>query len=120
MAGSRRDRGMATAELAVALPAVALVIVGGMTAVSMLTAQLRCVDAAREGARAAARGESQAFVRSVVSATGPDGAGFSLGGDDRTVTVTVSAESRAGGVLPSIRVSSTAAALREPDAGDAP
>ena len=120
MTGSRRDRGMATAELAVALPAVALVIVSGMSAVSVLTAQLRCVDAAREGARAAARGEDPAVVRAVVVSTGPRGAGLSLDGDDRSVTVTVSAESGAGGVLPSFRVSASAVALREPETGDEP
>ena len=120
MAGSRRDHGMATAELAVALPAVVLVIVAGMTAVSVLTAQLRCVDAAREGARAAARGERPAVVREVVVSAGPAGAGLTVTGDDRTVTVTVSARSRAGGVLPSFEVTASAVALREPEADDAP
>jgi hypothetical protein len=120
MTTRRRDRGMATAELAVALPAVVLVILAGMTAVSAVTAQLRCVDAAREGARAAARGESGAVVRQAVVSAGPAGAGLAVGGDDRTVTVTVSATSRAGGILPSFRVSASAVALREPEAGDAP
>lgn len=120
MTGSRRDRGTATAEMAVALPAVVVVIVAGMTAVSALTTQLRCVDAAREAARAAARGEDQAVVRTVVGSTGPAGAGLALTGDRRSVTVTVSARSRAGGVLPSFRVSATAVALREPEAGDVP
>jgi TadE-like protein len=120
MAISGRDRGMATAELAVALPAVALVIVSGMTAVSVLTAQLRCVDAAREGARAAARGEAPAVVRAAVVSTGPDGAQSSVAGDARSVTVTVSAKSGPGGVLPSFRVSASAVALREPEAGDEP
>ena len=115
MAVAHRDRGMATAELAVALPAVFLVIMAGMTAVSVLTAQLRCVDAAREGARAAARGESSAVVHSVAGSAGPAGATVTTGGDAESVTVTVSARSRRGGVLPSFRVDAVAVARREPE-----
>lgn len=115
------DRGMATAELAVALPAVVLVIVAGMTAVSVLTAQLRCVDAAREAARAAARGESSAVVHSVASRSGPSGSAVTVAGDDRDVVVTVSAESGGGrGILPSFHVRATAVARREPDGRGVP
>ncbi len=49
------DRGSVTAELAVALPALVLLLLAGLTAVQAVTVQLRCVDAAREAARAAAR-----------------------------------------------------------------
>ena len=52
----QRDGGMATAELAVVLPTLVLVIAVGLTMVSVVLAQVRCVDAAREAARAAARG----------------------------------------------------------------
>lgn len=115
------DRGMATAELAVALPAVVLVIVAGMTAVSVLTAQLRCVDAAREAARAAARGESSAIVRSAAARSGPSGSTVSVTGDDREVVVVVSAESGGGaGILPSFEVRAIAVARREPDTADVP
>jgi Flp pilus assembly protein TadG len=121
MTRARRDGGMATAELAVALPAVVLVIAAGMSAVSVMTAQLRCVDAAREAARAAARGENQTVVRSVAGQSGPVGAAVVVGGDAGSVTVTVSAETRTGGgLLPSFRVEATAVARREPEGDGGP
>ena len=53
-----REAGMVTAETAVVLPVLLLVLVCAVAAVTVVGAQLRCVDAAREGARAAARGET--------------------------------------------------------------
>ena len=51
----RRDRegGTATAELAVALPAVVVVLAGVLAVGQAVLAQVQCVDAARAGARAA-------------------------------------------------------------------
>lgn len=121
MAAGRRDHGMATAELAVALPAVVLVIVAGMSAVSVLTAQLRCVDAAREAVRAAARSESGTVVQSLAARAAPAGATVAITGNESEVTVTVSAESRsAGGLVPAFRVAAVAVALREPEATGVP
>ena len=51
------DRGAATVEAAFAIAALVVVLVlcaGGLTALSM---QVRCIDAAREAARLAARGD---------------------------------------------------------------
>src|SRR5206468_10387938 len=56
----RDERGMVTAETAVVLPVLLLVLAGAVAAVTVVGVQLRCVDAAREGARAAARGETSA------------------------------------------------------------
>ncbi|GHJ50512.1 hypothetical protein Cs7R123_78540 [Catellatospora sp. TT07R-123] len=53
---TRRDRGSATAELAVALPAVVLLLVAGLGAVAAVTTKLGCEAAARDAALAAARG----------------------------------------------------------------
>ncbi|WP_194291596.1 TadE family type IV pilus minor pilin, partial [Cumulibacter manganitolerans] len=61
--GVRGDRGMVTAETALALPALVIVLGGLLTVIVAVSAQLRCVAAAREGARAAARGEPAAVVR---------------------------------------------------------
>lgn len=67
MAGRGGQRGTVSAEFAIALPAVVLVLafclavlVGGMT-------QLRATDAARAGARAAALGADVATVRAVAA-----------------------------------------------------
>jgi hypothetical protein len=117
----RRDGGMATAELAVVLPTLVLVIAAALTMISVVLAQLRCVDAAREAARSAARGEPAAVVRSVASQAAPAGASVEIrpGGDEVRVTVS-SRAGRAGGLLPVIRVSASAVALREPETTGVP
>ncbi len=116
-----RDAGVATAEVAVALPALVVLVAAGMTAVSVLTAQLRCVDAAREAARAAARGESAAVVRSLAARSGPRGSQVEVSSPGEEVQVTVSSEARpVGGLLPSFRVAATAVALREPEPSGVP
>ena len=43
------EAGMVTAETAVVLPVLLLVLAGAVAAVTVVGAQLRCVDAAREG-----------------------------------------------------------------------
>jgi Flp pilus assembly protein TadG len=112
---------MATAELAVALPVLVVLVAAAMTAISVLTAQLRCVDAAREAARAAARGEQMAVVRALAQRSGPDGSDTQVAPGDREVQVTVSAVAEpVGGLLPSIQVHATAVALREPEAAGEP
>lgn len=59
------DRGAITAELALALPAVVLVFAVLLVTAAAATAQLRCADAARAGARVAALGQSDAEVTEV-------------------------------------------------------
>jgi hypothetical protein len=112
---------VATAEVAVALPALVVLVAAGMTAVSVLTAQLRCVDAAREAARAAARGEAAGVVSSLAQRSGPAGAVVQVASGEREVQVTVAADARSvGGLLPSFHVRATAVALREPELADEP
>jgi hypothetical protein len=110
---------MVTAETAVVLPVLVLVLAGAVAAVTVVGAQLRCVDAAREGARAAARGEALAVVHGIASRAAPGGAvtGIVDAGDE--VRVIVSAEIAPLGPLPlRVQVSATAVAQREP--GTAP
>jgi Flp pilus assembly protein TadG len=117
----RRDGGMATAELAVVLPALVLVIAAALTAVSVMVAQLRCVDAAREGARAAARGEASPVARSAAERVAPAAASVAVGDEGEDVRVTVSARAgRVGGLLPTFTVSATAVAHREPESTGVP
>src|SRR3954454_15917019 len=68
-----RSRGSVTAEFAVALPAVVVVLAVAMSAVAAATAQMRCVDAARAGARAVARGDSTTSATAVARAAAPKG-----------------------------------------------
>ena len=57
----RRDRGMVTAELALAVPVVVMVLALGLAAIRVGVDQVRCVDAAR----LAANPEYQAEMRAV-------------------------------------------------------
>ena len=57
-----KDDGSVTAEIAVGLTAVVIVLSGLVSAVSLGQTQLRAVDAAAAGARAAARGETEGQV----------------------------------------------------------
>jgi hypothetical protein len=109
MAG--RDRGSATAELAAALPALMLLTFAGLTAVGAVTTKAQCVDAARDAALAAARGEA------APSSPGPPGALVSVTVAGDTVTATVRAPVRAaGGRLPHLIVTASAVAALEPQA----
>jgi Flp pilus assembly protein TadG len=65
---------MVTAELAAALPALAIVLITAVWGIGLASAQLRCSDAAREAARAAARGEEPGTVRALAEAVAPDDA----------------------------------------------
>jgi Flp pilus assembly protein TadG len=117
----KKDAGMVTAETAVVLPVLLLVLAGAVAAMIAVGAQLRCVDAAREGARSAARGEAIGAVEAVAARAAPAGATVVVrdGADD--VRVTVSAVVAPLGPLPvSVRVSASAAARREPTWSDPP
>jgi len=108
---------MVTAETAVVLPVLLLVLAGAVAAVTVVGAQLRCVDAAREGARAAARGEAAAAVSQLTARTAPPGAVTAVSVAGEEVRVTVSAEVAPLGPVPvRVAVSATAVAQREPGA----
>jgi hypothetical protein len=104
-----RDAGMVTAELAVAIPAVVLVLVACLAGLAAAVDQIRCVDAARLGGRAAARGDSPARVLELTRAGAPPGAEVSVSrhGGDAVVTVRVRAGGW-GGLVPSWQLSATA------------
>jgi hypothetical protein len=78
-----------TAELALAMPTLILVLVVGLWLQSAVALQARCLDAARAGARAAARGDAPASIRAALAGALPAHAGVSIGqaGDHVTVTV---------------------------------
>lgn len=94
------DRGAVTAELALALPALFAVLGLALWAVSAAGAAMACQDAARAGARAAARGESAAAVRELVERTAPRGARMTMVTAGGLVTVTVRVRARAPGPIP--------------------
>lgn len=77
------DTGAVTAELALGLSAVVAVLVAAILTLSAGITQLRCADAARAGARAAAVGAEPAEIRRTVLA---------LAGQDAAVRVDRSGE----------------------------
>jgi len=106
---------MVTAETAVVLPVLLLVLAAAVAAVVVVGGQLRCVDAAREGARAAARGEPVAVVVELAARAAPDGARVEVTGAGTTVTVTVTAGLQPLGPVPlRVPVTATATGVREP------
>lgn len=110
---------MVTAETAVVLPVLLLVLAGAVAAVTVVGAQLRCVDAAREGARAAARGDDAGVVAVIARQAAPDGAEVSAvrAGDDVRVLVTVQV-APIGPVPLRVEVSAEAVARLEPGVAD--
>ncbi len=111
--GCLGDRGAVTVEAALALCSLVVVLALAVGAVAAVSAHLRCLDAAREGARLMARGEPDR-AREVVKEIGPAGAAVSVSVVGDEVTVEVSAGGPAG--LPGLRVSGRAVGVLEPGA----
>ena len=86
-----------------------MLCLAGVTAVSM---QVRCVDAAREAARLAARGDDRAAV-DTARRTGPDGASVEVRRDGGRVVARVRV---AAPLLPGVTVGAEAVAADEPRA----
>lgn len=94
------------------MPAVVLLLLAALTAVSAVLTKLECVDAARQAARAAARGDSGSTAGSRAA---PSGAAVSVTSDGGQIRATVRASVRPlGAVLPGLTVSADAVAEPEP------
>lgn len=84
---SPAEEGVITAEFAVALPAVTVVLALCLGAASTGVAQLKVEESARTAARAAARGDSEAQIRSAVSRIDPaQSVQISVSPDDAAAT----------------------------------
>jgi hypothetical protein len=104
----------------VVLPVLLFVLAAAVAAVVVVGGQLRCVDAAREGARAAARGEPEAVVVELAGRAAPDGAGVEVSTSGTTVTVTVTAVLQPLGPVPlQVPMTASATGVREPGTGTA-
>jgi hypothetical protein len=111
------DEGFVTAEAAVVLPVLvtfAMALVWGLLVVA---AQIQCVDAARMGARAAARQDSAEAVVEVTRETAPRGAEVTVGREGDQVHVVVAAKPPMLGGLP-FEVREEAVALAEDTVGE--
>jgi Flp pilus assembly protein TadG len=114
-----RERGAATAELVMVLPVLVAVTIGLVWLLSVGAAQVRVVDAARETARAVARGDDPEAARERGARVGPAGATVSVQVADEEVVASVEARVRGPGglfaLLPGVTVHARAVALAEGD-----
>ena len=92
-----KARGAVTAEFAVALPAVLLLLALLLSGAAAGVTQLRLEEAALAGARALARGEDPAAVQGIVKALAGTSATASVAADGEWLSVTVA--DRVGGPL---------------------
>ena len=110
------DRGFVTAEAAVALPVLVLFAMGLVWALLAACAQIQCVDAARAGARAAARQDPPDAVVAMARRLAPDGARVTVSREGDLVHVVVAANPPGPDAL-SLDLSHEAVALAEETVG---
>ncbi|MFS0854698.1 TadE family type IV pilus minor pilin [Microbacterium sp. 179-I 3D4 NHS] len=103
------ERGSAAAELAVALPAVVLVVLLGVGALGGAARQVALQDAAADAARLLGRGEDASVAAAAVARAVP-GARMSSGVAAETVCVTARSEVAIGRLL-SMPLEATSCAL---------
>jgi len=114
----RSDAGMVTAETAMSLPVLVLLTLAGVAAVGVGQAQLRCADAAREAARAVARGDAGAAAARAQAAAGRPVSVLSVGATASDTVIRVRMELRPVRWLPPVTITDTAVVSSEP--GSAP
>jgi Flp pilus assembly protein TadG len=104
---------MVTAELAACLPVLVLILAVALTAVSAVGARVRLQDAAREAARAAARGDDAAARR--LAAQAAPGSRLTLTAESGDVLAVVRAQVHPlGRWLPAFSITERAVAAVEP------
>ncbi|MFM9372352.1 TadE family type IV pilus minor pilin [Streptomyces sp. Da 82-17] len=86
-----RDGGYVTAEAATVIPVLVLLGVALLWGLMAAVAQIQCVDAARVGARAAARQEPQRETVAAAKEAAPEGAEVEVRREGDLVRVTVAA-----------------------------
>ncbi|MFD8687692.1 TadE family type IV pilus minor pilin [Streptomyces sp. NPDC059651] len=101
-----------TAEAAMAIPVLVIFALALLWALMAASAQIRCVDAARAGARAAARSEPEAQVREAALSAAPDRARVEVERAGDLWRVTVAASAPGPGPL-TVALSAEAAAAAE-------
>jgi hypothetical protein len=113
----RNERGAVTAEAAVVIPTLALLTLALAWFVTLGVTQVRVTDAARETARALARGDSDASGLALGRRVAPDGSRFHLRREAGTVVVRVTTPVRSPlavlSFLPEREVSAEAVARAE-------
>jgi hypothetical protein len=98
------------------MPVLVLLVAGLLWGLMASVARIQCVDAARAGARAAARGESEDGVARAVRSAAPPGARLEMTKEGELVRVAVRARTSGPGPL-SLELRAEAVALNEGRAG---
>jgi hypothetical protein len=106
------EDGMVTVESAISVSAILLVVFAAALALLAVASHVRCVDAAREAARLAARGDDE-HARSSAQAVAPPGALVSIDEGPDIVTATVTFH----GPIFSVDLGAKSVAAKEPVAG---
>lgn len=88
----RADRGFVTAEAAMVLPVLVMFAMALVWGLLVVAAQIQCVDAARTGARAAARQDPPGAVVEVARRAAPSGAEVTVSREAAWVRVVVVAK----------------------------
>ena len=114
---TRDERGAATAELALAIPLLLSLTIGLVWLLSVGAAQVRMIDAAREAARATARGDPVAGAAARGEQIAPPGSRVVVVSRDADVvaTATGSVDPPGGllGFLPAVALHARAVAVLE-------
>jgi hypothetical protein len=118
MQGTRDESGAVTAEAAVALPVIVVFALGLAWLVALGATQVRALDAARETARAVARGDDATAGVDLGRRVATSGARITVRDEGDTIEVTVDAPVRGPGgmfgFLPAYHARATAVAAKEP------
>jgi len=97
---TRSQRGAVTAEVAIALPILLTLLFLGVWLIGVVTANIRCIDAARDVARAVARGEPPETAQEIGRRTAPANATITITRTNSDVQVTVTATPPPNAPLP--------------------
>lgn len=115
--------GMVTAEAALVIPVLVALAAALAWVVALGVVQVRLVDAAREAARVAARGEAVTEVQQAALSAAPDGSTVRVhrNGDSwvAQVSVEVGTDLPLVGLLPAVGMSAEAVSAAEPSSGRA-
>jgi hypothetical protein len=118
MRRTRHEAGAVTAEAAVVIPVVILCALGLAWLVALGVTQVRALDAARETARAVARGDDAAAGVALGRRVATPGAAITVRDEGGTVLVVVDAPMRGPGglfaFLPAYHARASAVAAQEP------
>lgn len=112
-AGRRSDAGMVTAEAALVLPSLMVVLALAVTVLVTVGAKIKVVDAAREAARIAARGDADAEASRAAVQLGPPGTKVTIRHRGHWVDVDVKAVVRPLGLLPGFNLATHTLAWSE-------